>query len=66
MIFLNLVLIFRGNDNVIYAHHCGPTEVYYHESANPVAGLPPPADSMGLVQLKAKRRLERDHAVILL
>ncbi|KAJ8948764.1 hypothetical protein NQ318_017933 [Aromia moschata] len=60
----NLVeILIRGLDTVIYGYHCGPSEVFYHESANTNSGLPPPADPMGLVQLKAKRRLERDHAV---
>lgn len=61
-----MFFFFRGGDSVIYGHQNGPTEVFYHESANPTAGLPPPADPMGLVQLKAKRRLERDHTIILL
>ncbi|KAJ8926607.1 hypothetical protein NQ314_021016 [Rhamnusium bicolor] len=59
-------ILIRGGDSIIYGYHCGPSQVYYHESAGTNAGLPPPADPMGLVQLKAKRRLERDHAVILL
>lgn len=57
---------FRGGDSIIYGYHCGPSEVFYHESASTNAGLPLPADPMGLVQLKAKRRLERDHTIILL
>ncbi|KAJ8985170.1 hypothetical protein NQ317_012822 [Molorchus minor] len=61
-----LLMFDRGGDSVIYGYHCGPSEVFYHESANTNSGLPPPADPMGLVQLKAKRRLERDHAIILL
>ncbi|KAJ8925239.1 hypothetical protein NQ315_001426 [Exocentrus adspersus] len=59
-------VMMRGGDSVIYGYHCGPSEVYYHESASTTAGLPPPADPLGLVQLKAKRRLERDHSIILL
>lgn len=56
----------RDDDSIIYGHHSGKTEVYYLQAANGNAGLPPPTDPMGLVPLKAKRRLERDHAIILL
>lgn len=44
----------------------GKTEIFYQQSASSAAGLPTPADAMGTVPLKAKRRLERDHALILL
>lgn len=57
---------YRVDEGVIYGHHCSEKEVYYHQSATSSAGLPTPADLMGAVPQKAKRRLERDHAIILL
>ncbi|CAH0545655.1 unnamed protein product [Brassicogethes aeneus] len=59
-------IFIRGSDSVVYGNSCGQTEVYYHETAPLNGGLPPPADPMGQVQLKARRRLERDHAIVLL
>nr|XP_023011852.1 uncharacterized protein LOC111502102 isoform X1 [Leptinotarsa decemlineata] len=59
-------ILMRGADNIIFAHHSGSTEVFYSETANFIAGLPPPVDPMGLLQLKAKKRLERDHTLILI
>ncbi|RZC43137.1 uncharacterized protein BDFB_002659 [Asbolus verrucosus] len=53
-------------DGVIYGYQCGKSEVFYHQAANGNAGLPTPADPMSNVPLKAKRRLERDHSIILL
>lgn len=63
---LLLYYIFRLYDGVIYGHHCGKKEVFYHQSAANNAGLPTPADPMGAVPQKAKRRLERDHGIMLL
>lgn len=59
-------IILRNDDALIYGHHCGQTEVFYQQVATGTAGLPTPADPMGTVSLKAKRRLERDHSIILL
>nr|CAI5856271.1 unnamed protein product [Callosobruchus analis] len=59
-------ILVRCGDSVIYGHNTGPAEIYYHEPANPCSGIPPPGDNIGLVQLKARRRLERDHGVLLL
>nr|CAH7734760.1 unnamed protein product [Callosobruchus chinensis] len=59
-------ILVRCGDSVIYGHNTGPAEIYYHEPANTCSGIPPPGDSIGLVQLKARRRLERDHGVLLL
>lgn len=58
--------IFRVDDGVIYGHQCSKREVYYHQFAVGNAGLPTPADPMGAAPQKAKRRLERDHAIVLL
>jgi hypothetical protein len=41
-------------------------EVFYQQSTGRNVGLPTPSDLMGLVPMKAKRRLERDHGIILL
>ncbi|CAH2005175.1 unnamed protein product [Acanthoscelides obtectus] len=59
-------ILLRCGESIIYGNNTGPAEVYYHEPANVCSGLPPPGDTMGLVQLKARRRLERDHGVLLL
>lgn len=64
---LCLIFFYRHSDGVIYGvRSAGQSEVYYHQSAGSNAGLPTPADPMGNVVLKARRRLERDHAIILL
>ncbi|VEN61177.1 unnamed protein product [Callosobruchus maculatus] len=59
-------ILVRCGDSVIYGHNTGPAEIYYHEPASTCSGIPPPGDNIGLVQLKARRRLERDHGVLLL
>ncbi|XP_037917934.1 uncharacterized protein LOC119655874 isoform X3 [Hermetia illucens] len=58
-------LLIRTDDSVIYGYKCGRNEVFYKQLAHPQNGLPPPADTMGTISLRAKRRLERDHAYIL-
>ncbi|RZC22682.1 hypothetical protein BDFB_007731 [Asbolus verrucosus] len=60
------VTFFKCCDGVIYGYQCGKSEVFYHQAANGNAGLPTPADPMSNVPLKAKRRLERNHLIILL
>lgn len=58
--------IIRSQDAVIYGYRCGRSEFYYQESSIKNPGLPPPQDAMGTVSLCAKRRLERDHRILLL
>uniref|UniRef100_A0A1B0D979 CCZ1/INTU/HSP4 first Longin domain-containing protein n=1 Tax=Phlebotomus papatasi TaxID=29031 RepID=A0A1B0D979_PHLPP len=55
-------VIHRG----VYGYQCGDTQIFYKQPVHSHKGLPPPADAMGNVSLIAKRRLERDHSVILL
>lgn len=61
-------IIVRTEDAVVYGSQCGRTEVFYQQAMAPntSGGLPTPADLMGIVPLKAKRRLERDHGLIIL
>jgi hypothetical protein len=59
-------LIIRGEDHVVYGYQCVGSEVYYQQSAGPQPGLPMPSDLMGKVPQKAKRRLERDHSILIL
>jgi hypothetical protein len=59
-------VLFRGDDHVVYGYQCVGSEVYYQQRAGLQPGLPMPSDLMGKVPLKAKRRLERDHSIILL
>ncbi|XP_076228178.1 Hermansky-Pudlak syndrome 4 protein isoform X3 [Nomia melanderi] len=61
-------IIVRTEDTVVYGNQCGNIEVFYQQAVAPntSGGLPTPADLMGIVSLKAKRRLERDHGIVLL
>ncbi|XP_055546972.1 uncharacterized protein LOC129731185 isoform X2 [Wyeomyia smithii] len=59
-------MILRTQDAVIYAYRCGRSEIYYQQSSLVIPGLPPPQDTMGTIALCAKRRLERDHKILLL
>ncbi|KDR12556.1 Hermansky-Pudlak syndrome 4 protein [Zootermopsis nevadensis] len=59
-------VIVRCEDSTVYGYQCGKMEVFYQQSAGSTVGLPMPSDLMGLVPLKAKRRLERDHSIVLL
>ncbi|XP_014232932.1 uncharacterized protein LOC106656455 isoform X2 [Trichogramma pretiosum] len=58
----------RTEDTVVYGNRCGNHEVFYQQAVphNTLGGLPTPADLMGIVPLKAKRRLERDHSIVML
>nr|XP_022900128.1 uncharacterized protein LOC111413404 [Onthophagus taurus] len=55
----------RGDIYIVYGNNSGSTEIYYNQATSANAGLPTPADQMSIVSLKAKRRLERDHAIVL-
>ncbi|XP_012540121.1 uncharacterized protein LOC105838818 isoform X2 [Monomorium pharaonis] len=61
-------IIVRTEDTVVYGNQSGGVEVFYQQAVAPstFAALPTPADLMGIVALKAKRRLERDHGIVLL
>ncbi|RZF37837.1 hypothetical protein LSTR_LSTR011829 [Laodelphax striatellus] len=61
-------VVVRCDDSLVYGNQCGRKEVFYQQSVsgNSLVGLPNPSDLMGIVPLKAKRRLERDHNIILL
>lgn len=59
-------LILKSQDAVIYSYRCGRSEIFYQQSSIVLPGLPPPQDVMGTVSLCAKRRLERDHKILLL
>ncbi|GAB0086505.1 Intu_longin_3 domain-containing protein [Sergentomyia squamirostris] len=58
--------IIRCEESIVYGYQCGDTQIFYKQPVHSHRGLPPPADAMGNVSLIAKRRLERDHSVILL
>ncbi|XP_044763401.1 uncharacterized protein LOC123320225 [Coccinella septempunctata] len=59
-------ILCKGNDSILYGVHTGDTEIFYHQSESANGGLPTPSDSMGHVPMRAKRSLERDHAIVLL
>ncbi|KAG5337832.1 HPS4 protein, partial [Acromyrmex heyeri] len=62
------IIVSRTEDTVVYGNQSGGVEVFYQQAVAPstFAALPTPADLMGIVALKAKRRLERDHGIMLL
>ncbi|XP_044015038.1 uncharacterized protein LOC122857111 [Aphidius gifuensis] len=61
-------IIVRTEDTVVYGSQSGRSEIFYQQAIPPntCGSLPTPADLMGVVPLKAKRRLERDHGIIIL
>ncbi|XP_022170503.1 Hermansky-Pudlak syndrome 4 protein homolog [Myzus persicae] len=61
-----LDIIIRNDDNIVYGNKCGSRELFYQQSGNIVSGLPTPSDIMGVVSTTAKRRLQRDHGIIIL
>lgn len=58
----------RVHESLVYGYQCGRSEVFYQQqqAGQTSIGLPTPADLMGTVPLKARRRLERDHGIVLL
>ncbi|XP_046680237.1 uncharacterized protein LOC124367457 isoform X2 [Homalodisca vitripennis] len=58
--------IVRSEDSIIYGYQCGGVQIFYQQVCSEGAGLPAPSDLIGVVSLKAKRRLERDHGIVLL
>ncbi|XP_034230532.1 Hermansky-Pudlak syndrome 4 protein homolog isoform X2 [Thrips palmi] len=58
----------RVHESLVYGYQCGQAEVFYQQqqAGQSGVGLPTPADLMGTVPLKARRRLERDHGIVLL
>nr|CAD7266214.1 unnamed protein product [Timema shepardi] len=59
-------IVVRCEDSTVYGYQCGQSQVFYQQTAGSNVGLPTPSDMMGLVPLKARRRLERDHGIVLL
>ncbi|CAH1403961.1 unnamed protein product [Nezara viridula] len=64
--FITDILV-RSEDTITYGYQCADTQVFYQENncSNNI-GLPTPSDLMGVIPLKARRILERDHGIILL
>lgn len=64
--FITDILV-RSEDTITYGYQCADTQVFYQENncTNSI-GLPTPSDLMGVIPLKARRILERDHGIILL
>lgn len=57
-------IVIRTNDSVLYGHNSGESEIFYqHASQKRSSGLPAPSDFTVIAQ--AKRRLERDHSLVL-
>lgn len=57
---------FRTEDAVVYGYKCGQSGIFYKQNSTTQNGLPAPADVMGTISISAKRRLERDHSIILM
>ncbi|CAH0398175.1 unnamed protein product [Chilo suppressalis] len=58
--------ILRSEDSVVVGNRCGGAQVYYQEAGARTAGPPPPSDPLAAAPLRARRRLTRDHAALLL
>ncbi|CAH1165800.1 unnamed protein product [Phyllotreta striolata] len=56
----------RCDETVLYGYSCGPMRAFYSETSSCQGGLPLPTDPLGVLQIKAKRRLEKDCAFVLL
>lgn len=61
-----LIYDFRFEDSVIYGNQIADNHVFYLQNVGSIAGLPTPSDLMGVISLKAKRRLERDYGLIIM
>lgn len=59
-------LILRSDESVVVGASSGGAEVYYCERGPRDAGPPPPSDALAAAPLRARRRLHRDHATLLL
>uniref|UniRef100_T1HC08 Intu_longin_1 domain-containing protein n=1 Tax=Rhodnius prolixus TaxID=13249 RepID=T1HC08_RHOPR len=59
-------ILVRGEDTISYGYQCGENQIFYQQNSSSSGGLPTPADLMGILPLKAKRTLERDHGIVLL
>ncbi|XP_056643471.1 uncharacterized protein LOC130449572 isoform X1 [Diorhabda sublineata] len=55
----------RSDDAMSYGYYYGPNKLFYNEVTSCSGGLPFPADPMGVLQIKAKRRLEADYGLVL-
>lgn len=61
------ILYSRSEDTITYGYQCAQTQVFYQENnCMNAVGLPTPSDLMGVIPLKARRILERDHGIVLL
>ncbi|KAL0838548.1 hypothetical protein ABMA28_016656 [Loxostege sticticalis] len=58
--------ILRSDESVVLGARCGGAHVYYQEAGARAAGPPAPSDPLAAAPLRARRRLARDHATLLL
>ncbi|XP_028159485.1 uncharacterized protein LOC114352183 [Ostrinia furnacalis] len=58
--------ILRSDESVVVGVSCGGAQVYYQEAGARAAGPPAPSDALAAAPLRARRRLHRDHATLLL
>ncbi|XP_053610209.1 uncharacterized protein HPS4 [Plodia interpunctella] len=59
-------LILRSESSVVVGNSCGGAQVLYAERGARGAGPPAPGDALAAAPLRARRRLARDHAILLL
>ncbi|XP_049873652.1 uncharacterized protein LOC126372113 [Pectinophora gossypiella] len=59
-------VILRSDESVVLGVSVGGAQVYYQEAGARAAGPPAPSDALAAAPLRARRRLHRDHAVLLL
>ncbi|CAG9786947.1 unnamed protein product [Diatraea saccharalis] len=58
--------ILRSEESVVVGCRCGGAQVYYQEAGPRAPGPPPPSDALAAATLRARRRLLRDHATLIL
>ncbi|KAG6454895.1 hypothetical protein O3G_MSEX008920 [Manduca sexta] len=59
-------VILRSEESVVLGVSCGGAQIYYQESGHRQAGPPAPSDLLAAAPLRARRRLHRDHSILLL
>lgn len=59
-------MVLKKDENILYGYKCGNVDIFYQQTYNASAGIPPPSDIFGNVGSVSRRRLERDHAIVLL
>ncbi|XP_063536786.1 uncharacterized protein LOC134746319 [Cydia strobilella] len=59
-------MILRSDESCVLGVSMGGAQIYYQESAPRGAGPPAPSDPLAAAELRARRRLHRDHAATII